>query len=135
MSLAATLGWVGLAAAATGVALWAGANTAIAAPAAAVAVFAAGALFVGAWLGAWAAEPPAPAPPVADGPAPFRFGFRSGRLGREEIVDTLDRIERTGPNPTLPVRTAPEIAALTSLSRSEFRAYVRRRVDDLEERA
>lgn len=135
MSLAGTAALIGLAAAATGVAVWAGTNTSIAAPAAAVAVFAAGAMFVDAWLRARAAEPPDPPAPVEDDPIPFRLGFRSGRLGREDIIETLDRIERTGPDPLLPVRTPQEVAALTSLSRSEFRAYVRRRVDDLEERA
>jgi hypothetical protein len=118
----------------TGLALWAGRNVDVAAPAAAAAVVAAGLLFVGAWQdnprGNDAVVPPPPERDIFL----FRYGFRSGRLGREEIVATLDRIERMGPTPELPSRATGDLARITALSRVEFRAYVRRRLDDLEAR-
>lgn len=124
---------VALALGATGVAVGAGANLSVAAPAAGVAVAAAGGLLGAVWLD----RTPALAPPAAASPPRdeylFRFGFRSGRLGREEIVATLDRIERAGPNPNLPVRTSEEVASVVDLPRADFRAYVRRRVEALED--
>jgi len=126
---------VAVAAGATGVAIWAGPNPAIAAPAAALAVVAAGLLFLAAGVDR---------PPVAAPPRPpalprdeylFRYGFRSGPLGREEIVATLDRIERSGPNPQLPSRSSSEVASVVELPRADFREYVRRRVEDLEVRS
>jgi len=120
---------------ATGVAIWADRNLALAAPAAAVAVLAAGLLFVGAWFDNPRAPVPTPVLPTERDVYLFRFGFRSGRLGREEIVATLDKIERLGPTPELSPRSARDMTAITELSRAEFREYVRRRLDDLESRA
>jgi hypothetical protein len=126
---------IAIAALATGVGVWAGGNLEFAAPAATTAVLAAGLLLVGVWLDR---RPAAPAVPVAAPPRDeflFRFGFRSGRLGREEVLSTLDRIERTGPNPNLPARSSEEIASVVGLPRADFREYVRRRVQDLEDRS
>jgi hypothetical protein len=129
-------GWLLLvvAAAATAVALWAGPNLPIAGPAAAVAVLAAGLVFAFAWLDRPDRRPVPPSPPPDRDVFLFRYGFHSGRLGREEIVSTLDRIERMGPTPNLYGRTPGEIDSIVSLSGSEFREYVRTRLDDLEVR-
>lgn len=135
MNRLAAGGLVALAAGATGVAIWSGANVSVAAPAAGTAVVAAGLLFVVALLDRAAVIT---APSARDSPRDeylFRFGFRSGRLGREEILATLDRIERSGPNPHLPGRTSKQIASIVELPRPEFRDYVRRRVDELEARS
>lgn len=126
---------IAVAGAATGLAVWAGANVVIAAPAAGAAVFAAGLLFL---VTVFDRPRAAARAPVRDAPRDeylFRFGFRSGRLGREEILATLDRIERSGPNPDLPGRTSREVASVVGLPRPEFRDYVRRRLDDLEARS
>jgi len=126
---------IALAAGATGIALWAGPNPQIAGPAAATAVGAAALLFVGVGLDAWSGRsvPTPPAAPERD-EFLFRFGFRSGRLGREEIVATLDRIERSGPTPLLPGRSVREVQSIVELPRADFREYVRHRIEDLEER-
>ncbi len=128
--------WAGLllvvAAGATGIAVWAGPNLAIAGVGAAVAVLAAGLLFVGAWLDRPSRRPA----PAALAPDPdllrHRFGLRPGRFAREEVITTLDRIERSGATPDLPHRSTNEITELAQLSRSEFSEYVRRRLDELE---
>jgi hypothetical protein len=123
-----------VAAGATGIALWAGSNLAIAAVGAATAVVAAGLLFLSAWVDR--AEPrPVVRPASSDrNVLPFRYGFRSGRFGREEVIETLDRIERLGPTPELKSRSSTEMHALVRLSGPEFSEYVRHRVDDLEAR-
>ncbi|MCI4339196.1 MAG: hypothetical protein L3J68_02540 [Thermoplasmata archaeon] len=127
-------GLIAVAVAATGLALWAGPNLAISAVAAAAAVVAAGLLF----LSAWVDRPPArvavaPYRSERDIP-PFRYGFRSGRFGREELISTLDRIERLGPTPELKSRSSGEMDSIARLSAAEFSDYVRRRLDDLEAR-
>jgi hypothetical protein len=130
-------GWVALlllVVGATGLALWAGPNLPIASVGAAIAVLAAGLLFVGAWLDR-PNRRPTPAARGRDADAfQFRFGFRSGRFGREEIVATLDRIERWGPTPELPGRSTREMDDLVRLSGPEFSDYVRQRVEELEAR-
>jgi hypothetical protein len=118
----------------TGVAFWAGPNPSISAPAAGIAVLAVGLLFVAAWADAPEPTPTAEVTPPERDEFLFRFGFRSGRLGREEIVATLDRIERTGPTPLLPSRSKREVASIVELPRRDFREYVQRRVRELEER-
>jgi hypothetical protein len=123
-----------LAGAATGVALWAGPNLPVAAGAAAAAVLAAGALFLTAWFDRADRRPGVAARSPERDIFLFRFGFRSGRFGREEVVTTLDRIERSGPAPELQPRSSREMDEIVRLSAREFSDYVRRRVDDLEAR-
>jgi hypothetical protein len=65
-------------------------------------------------------------------PGGIRTWLRSGTVGREEIVLLLDRLDRSGPRPELPSRPPAEIARLVSLSAGEFRAYVERRMDEIE---
>jgi hypothetical protein len=130
------IGWVlpAVAIGATVLAVWAGSNLAVAIPAAALAVLAAGLLFAGAWLDERRQAPrrsPLRAPPEN---YRLRSALRSGRLGREELVTALDRVERTGPHPDLPSRTARELEALAHLSPRDFQDYLRTRLDDLEAR-
>jgi len=117
---------------ATAVAIWAGPDLAIAGPAAAFAVLVAGLLLARAWLHRREPPAPAPSPPPDRDVFLFRYGFRSGRLGREEIVATLDRIDRAGPTPHLPGRSAREMNEIVGLTGSDFREYVRHRLDELE---
>ncbi len=123
-----------IAAVAIVVAIWAGRNVTIAIPAAAVAVGSGLLLLVEVW-----GIPPAARPgDVSVGGSPritVRDLFRTGRLGREEIVELLDRLERAGPNPQLPGRGTEELDRISRLSRAEFRAYVRQRLGELEARS
>ncbi|MGA8302482.1 MAG: hypothetical protein WB873_02125 [Thermoplasmata archaeon] len=123
-----------VAAAATAVALWAGPNLMVAGPAATLAVLAAGLLVAGAWLDRRDRGAPDVVLPAGGDEFLVRFGFGKGRLGREEIVTTLDKIERTGATPGLPVLPTKEMDAIVGLSGPAFREYVRRRIDDLEAR-
>jgi hypothetical protein len=135
MNRASAVVLIGIALVATGVAVWAGPNLTFAAPAAAVAVLAAGFLFVSAWMDNPPEARSAGRDPEGGEVRVDRLWFQSGRLGREEIIATLDRIERLGPTPDLPARSGAELSEITGLSRSEFRAYVRRRLEDLEARS
>jgi hypothetical protein len=124
-----------IAAASTGLAVWAGDNFAVAVPAATAAVLAAGFLFAEAWF-----ERSRTVRLPEGGSEPkevetVRVAFRSGRLGREAIADLLDRLERAGPNPELPGRQAEETRRLMQMPLAEFRNYVRYRLDDLESRS
>jgi hypothetical protein len=117
---------------AIGLAIWAGPNLATAVPAAAVGLIAASLLFLDAW--STAGRPIVPAlgrrsPETVDG---IRSAFRSGVMGREKLIDLLDRLDRAGPTPYLPARRTEEIRALVRLSPSEFRDYLRQRLDALE---
>ncbi len=132
-----TLRWylLGIAGAAVGVAVWAGGNLRVAVPVAAIAVAAAGLLFVDAWaeLGGPLLEARSPPPPSPRDD--LRRTFRTGRMGREELVEFLDRLEREGPNPSLPRRRSEEVRELLRLSPREFRGYLAQRLDDLEARS
>jgi len=119
---------------AIGIAVWAGRNVVVAIPAAAVAIGAGLLLLVEVW-GVPPATRPMPGPLGQNPRATVRDLFRSGRIGREEIVELLDRLERAGPTPRLPGRSAEEVERLARLSRPEFREYVRGRIDDLEARS
>jgi hypothetical protein len=115
-----------------GVAVASGRQLEFAVPAGLVAVAAAGLMFA-ASMGRVRWRRPAPprtAPPTAT--STLRASFRSGRAGRVSIVLLLDRIERTGPHPELPARTAAEDARFERMPRAEFRAYVAHRLDEIE---
>lgn len=117
---------------ATAGAIAAGRNAEIAAPVSAVAIAAAGWLFLGAWdVRSRRGRPHGPAPPE-EFPGSARALFASGRLRREALIEAIDRLERLGPSPALPLRSPGETDRLTGLSPEEFREYLRKRLDRLE---
>lgn len=119
----------------TGVAVWAGPNFSIAVPAATLALASAALLFVEAWA---YRTPPFSVRFPSIPPSPtygLRGAFRSGHMGRETIVETLDRLERAGPNPELPVRGSEENRRIYRMPEREFREYLRERLDRLERRS
>lgn len=61
-----------------------------------------------------------------------RSWLRHGRLGRSEIIHLVDRLDRAGDRPELPVRSNEEIAVLVDLPEAEFRAYLNARLDRIE---
>ncbi len=130
-------GWFApaVAIAATGIAVWAGSDLRIAVPATAIAVTAAGFLLAEVALRTFRPRPSAPAPPSVDVKANLGRAFRSSRFGRVEILVTLDRVERILKNPGLPGRSLEEIESVVRLPPADFRAYVRRRLSDLEHEA
>lgn len=75
-----------------------------------------------------------PASPVR--PPPEVVGARAwlqlGRDGREEIVRMVDRLDRAGDHPDLPLRPSPEVDRLTRLPDPEFRQWVTGRLDAIE---
>jgi hypothetical protein len=114
------------------VALYAGPNQGIAIPLAAGAVLVLGFLLFGA---ARSVSPgPAPKGPVAppDVPSSFRSALRGGRSSRSEVVAMLDQLDRKGPRPYLPQTVAGEYQRVRALGRSEFRDYVRGRLESIE---
>ncbi|MGI0130234.1 MAG: hypothetical protein ACREDE_01145 [Thermoplasmata archaeon] len=119
---------------AVGFAVWAGPNLSIAVPAVAVATLATSLLFVAAWYQDQDRSRRSAPPPWEPELFRLRYAIRSGPLGREELVTTLDRVERNGPTPTLPPRSPEEMESLVRLSPNEFRQYLRSRLDDLESR-
>ena len=124
--------WPALAAGAALLAVLAGAASAIAVPAATLAVVAAALTVVDTVV-----RQPAQGRP-ARGPQPARTGglreaFRGGEPGREDIVLACDLLERRLSRPDLPARTPDELAALVRVPAAEFRKYVARRLDELEE--
>ncbi|MGI0071349.1 MAG: hypothetical protein ACRECT_04690 [Thermoplasmata archaeon] len=128
------LGWFlpAVALLAAGVAVWAGPNFALAIPAAATATLAAALLFLDAWF-----DRPGRVPARLSAMPPretsrLRAALTSGTLGREELVLTLDTVERKGLTPDLPVRTVSELEAIVGLPAKEFRDYLRERVERLE---
>lgn len=121
-----------LAGAASAIAVVAGSNLAVAVPAATVAVLAAGAILGGAWIDRTATGLRSSPEGVPTAPDRIRTAFRSGPLGRAEIVGLLDQLERSGPRPDLPTRTGAELDRITALRADEFERYVRSRVDALE---
>ncbi len=122
-----------LAVVATGIAVAAQKNLVFALPAAVAAVAAAGLLFGEAWQDFWVSPTPARGPPSTPLTAmtlPGAFGSR--RFDRGVIVDTLDRLERSGPNPDLPVRSPEEMALILRMPEGAFRDYLRARLGQLE---
>lgn len=63
---------------------------------------------------------------------PVREWLGSGDLGREEIVRLLDRIDRLGAHPNLPVRGEAEMQRFRFMRADEFLAAVARRLDEIE---
>lgn len=65
-------------------------------------------------------------------PIGIRGAFSGGEPGREDIVLTLDLLERKIARPDLPARPAPEVTRIVRQPPAEFRRYVSRRLDELE---
>lgn len=123
---------LGVAGLAAGIAAWAGPNLDIAAPAATVAVVAGGLLLAeeGAAVLRRSVQPqPVMAPAEPDR---IRAAFRSGRLGRQYVIDLVDDYERTGPHPGLPRRSREEMDRIVRLSHADFLDYIGRRLDEVE---
>jgi hypothetical protein len=123
-----------LAFALVGLAIWAGPNIPLALPAAALAILFLGLLFLLAWSDSEPRRRPTTPRVWEPDVSRLRTAIRSGPLGREEIVTTLDRVERMGPTPDLPTRGVDEMDRLTHVSPQEFRSYLRRRIEELEAR-
>jgi len=118
---------------ATLVAIAAYTNNSVALPAAVVAVAAAA---IALWDGVRSRAPPVtatPAPDLAAAGGGSDAWFRAGTMGQEAIVLLLDRIDRALAHPSLPVRTARELAILRSLPREDFLRYLESRIAQLEE--
>jgi hypothetical protein len=132
-------GWVALllvAAGLAGVAVWAGPNLTLAAPAASGAVLVGSLLLFLAWEGhARQSLARSKARASLASEVGVRVSFRSGPFGREEVVLLLDRIERLGPTPTLPSRSEEDLAGIVQLPAAEFVDWVDRRITDLEGRS
>lgn len=125
--------WVpGVAVVATILAIAAGRNLAVAIPAASVAVAAAAIVLASAPFGRGPLRASAPPAPVRSEPDRLRFAFRSGELGRADLVALLDRLEREGPRPDLPTRSVAELEEIVRLPAREFDGYVLQRVEELE---
>jgi hypothetical protein len=123
--------WPALAGIAIVVAALAGANYALAVPAATVAVVA-GSLTVIDALGRHRGplDGPILARPLR--PGGVRGAFRGGEVGREDIVLTLDLLERKLARPDLPSRTGPELAEICRRPPEQFRRYLAERLAGLE---
>jgi hypothetical protein len=79
------------------------------------------------------AAPPVPAEPgPVLGVADVRAWLRAGRLGREDLLLLLDRLERRSTRPELPSRAAGEIERLLGLPRREFLRYLTGQLTRLE---
>jgi hypothetical protein len=127
-------GLVVLAVVATGVAVWAGNNFTVALPSAGIAVMAASLLFLDVEIRRPARAGRAPTGISPTQPNQIRQAFLSGQLGREKLVGLLDRLERSGPNPTLPPRRYEELQSIVAMSRTEFQQYLTARLEYLEAR-
>jgi hypothetical protein len=127
-------GWpyLAAAAAAVGIAVYAGPNQGVATSAALVALVALGVFGVRLTRHAATDPEPSPLPPTFDAASPFRTALQAGRSGRGEVVDLLDELERRSGHPDRPTTSATEVARLRALPRAEFRAYVRERMDGIE---
>ncbi len=127
------VGWVlpAIAAVAATFAVVANKNLPVAVAAAAIAVLAASLLFAQAWS---ARVPPAPELPMslASDADRLRLAFRSGRIGREEIAITLNRLERSFRDPELSAPSSAELARVAELTPEEFLRYVAAGLDRLE---
>jgi hypothetical protein len=120
------------AAAAIGLAVYAGANEPVATAFALVALVAIGLMVL--WpAGHAAVDPRSGGPPrVPEAESPFRAALQAGRSGRADVVAQLDEVERRTSRPDRPQTTGPELSRIRGLSRDEFRGYVRARLDQIE---
>jgi hypothetical protein len=134
--MTAPYGWglVIAAIAATAVAIWAGANLALAIPAAVVAISAATLLIAEVALRAGAGRSTVAPGPASPQPAEVRTALVSGRLGRERLVLLLDTLELRASGVKRGPRPPEEIDRIAKMPAEEFRGYLQARVDGLEGR-
>lgn len=123
--------WPAVAAVAIVVAAIAGPDYAVAVPAATIAVIAAALTVVDA-LGRHRGELAGPILARALPPGGIRGAFRGGETGREDIVLTLDLLERRLSRPDLPSRSAAQLAEICRRSPEQFRRYLAERLAALE---
>lgn len=122
-----------VAALAAGTSIAVGTNFSVAVPTAAIAVGAGAALLVGiVEQTRWPSTRRTPARRAA--PAKVRSSFRGGRLGRSELIDLLDSLERTGGGPPPSGRSFEETNRLQALDPQAFREYLDVRISELERR-
>lgn len=132
MPRAGTLGAGLVSVAAVGIAVWAGPGSYLEMPMTVLAIVSASVLFVEAWS-VRAHPPPEPGGPTPVAPARvLRAALGQGAHGRETLLATLDRLERSGPNPGLPPRPLEEWSRLLGMTDPEFRQYLIARLDRLE---
>jgi hypothetical protein len=121
-----------LAGIATGIALWAGPNVAVAVPAA---VFA---IIMGVLVGvSRALRPAGPAPVEVEVPETttlvvLESALTSGPLGRAYVLSLLDGLERRLRDRNAPIRPESEQQRLVRGSNAAFRAFVDQRLTELE---
>ncbi len=127
------VGWVlpAIAAAAAALAVVANKNLPVAVASAAIAVLAASLLFAQAWSARAPPPPELPAALASDADR-LRLAFRSGRIGREEIAITLNRLERSFRDPGLAALSPAELVRVANLTPEEFVRYVGAGLDRLE---
>lgn len=65
-------------------------------------------------------------------PGGVRGAFRGGEASREDIVLTIDLLERKLARPDLPTRSSAELAEICRRSPEQFRRYVADRIASLE---
>jgi hypothetical protein len=114
------------------VAVYAGPNQAVAIPLAVAAVLVLGFLLAGPARRTPPTPDPGGPPTPPDVPSSFRAALQGGRSARSEVVAMLDQLERQGARPHLPQTHAVEYARVRGLHRSEFRDYVRERLESIE---
>jgi hypothetical protein len=123
--------WAAVAVALTAAAVLAGSHYALAVPLAAAAVGGA----VIAILDAIRRQPAAGASPSTSASRPttrVRGWLDAGRMGREDLILLVDRLERKAVNPMLPIRPQRELATLLRLPPEEFRRYLSQRLTVIE---
>ncbi|HTW55925.1 MAG TPA: hypothetical protein VMG36_05715 [Thermoplasmata archaeon] len=131
--MSAPLAWLfaALAVAAALGAVWAGPDYTLAVPLCVLAVACAGLMLADA-VTRRGARPIPPAPAMPRRSPGVRDLFYGGTVGRAQIVEILDRIDREGDHPDLPRRTDRELQQIARLAPSEFHRYVVARLDALE---
>ncbi len=130
----APFGWwaPAVAVVAAGVAVWAGDHLELSIPASLVAVAAAGFLLADAAARSRAGRV-LPRTDRAPGASEnLRAAFRSGRYGREQVLATLDRVERHLRPPGPDARPLEQIERIVGGTDAEFRAYVAARLAAIE---
>ncbi|HTW55414.1 MAG TPA: hypothetical protein VMG36_03075 [Thermoplasmata archaeon] len=120
-----------LAVAAAIAAIWAGPDYTVAIPACLIAVACAGITLADS-VNRRGSRPARPQPRMPVRSPGVRDLFYGGAVGRAQIVEILDRIDREGDHPELPRRAERELQQIARLTPQEFHRYVTARLDALE---